>query len=153
MSSNDEHYRRLEQMYLGAPINRIFEPDIHIAEGAAEVSLTVKPEFHHAAHALHGSVYFKCLDDAAFFAANSLVLDVFVLTVSFNIVLMRPVIAGRIVATGRLVNASKNLHVASADLRDGRGRLLATGTGTFMRSTIPLGPDVGYPDGSGKTGQ
>jgi acyl-coenzyme A thioesterase PaaI-like protein len=35
---------------------------------------------HHSIHAVHGSVYFKALDDAAFFAVNSLVEDVFVLT-------------------------------------------------------------------------
>ena len=142
----DQHCRRLERMYLAAPINRIYEPDIIVAEGTAEVALTVKPAFHHAAHALHGSVYFKCLDDAAFFAANSLVLDVFVLTVTFNIVLLRPVTAGRIVARGRLVNTSRNVQVAQADLRDERDKLLATGSGTFMRSAIALGPELGYGD-------
>ena len=144
MLTPDEHFRRLERMYLSAPINRIYEPDIRISERAAEVGLTVQPAFHHAAHALHGSVYFKCLDDAAFFAANSIVLDVFVLTVTFNIVLLRPVTAGRIVASGRLVNASRSLHVAEAELRDERQKLVATGSGTFMRSPIALGPEVGY---------
>ena len=144
MLASDEHCRRLERMYLSAPINRIYEPDIRISERAAEVALTVQPAFHHAAHALHGSVYFKCLDDAAFFAANSVVLDVFVLTVTFNIVLLRPVTAGRIVAIGRLVNTSRNLQVAEAELRDERQKLVATGSGTFMRSTIALGPEVGY---------
>jgi hypothetical protein len=33
----------------------------------------VRPDFFHAAHAVHGSVYFKALDDAAFFAVASLV--------------------------------------------------------------------------------
>ena len=89
-------------------------------------------------------MYFKCLDDAAFFSANSIVLDVFVLTVTFNIVLLRPVTAGRIVASGRLVNASRSLHVAEAELRDARQTLVATGSGTFMRSPIALGPEVGY---------
>src|SRR6476646_4564559 len=144
--ASDEHRRRLERMYLSAPINRIYQPDISVADGTAEIALTVKPEFHHAAHALHGSVYFKCLDDAAFFAANSVVFDVFVLTVTFNIVLLRPVTAGRIVARGRLVNTSRSLQVAEAELRDGRDKLLATGSGTFMRSAIALGPEVGYGD-------
>src|SRR4051812_23261804 len=81
----DDHYRRLERMYAVAPINRFFEPVLHVTEGRAEISVPVKPEFFHAARAIHGSVYFKALDDAAFFAANSLVTDVFVLTVSFNL--------------------------------------------------------------------
>ena len=145
MLTSDEHCRRLERMYLSAPINRIYEPDIRVSEHAAEVALDVQPAFYHAAHAVHGSVYFKCLDDAAFFAANSVVFDVFVLTVTFNIVLLRPVTAGRIVATGRLVHTSRSLQFAEAELRDeGSQKLVATGSGTFMRSTIALGPDVGY---------
>jgi uncharacterized protein (TIGR00369 family) len=144
MLTSDEHCRRLERMYLSAPINRIYEPYIRVSDHAAEVGLTVQPAFHHAAHALHGSVYFKCLDDAAFFAANSIVLDVFVLTVTFNIVLLRPVTAGRIVARGRLVHTSRSLQVAEAQLRDEAEKLLATGWGTFMRSGIALGSEVGY---------
>jgi uncharacterized protein (TIGR00369 family) len=139
MLTSDEHYRRLERMYLSAPINRIFEPDIRVSERAAEVGLAVQPAFHHAANALHGSVYFKCLDDAAYFAANSVVLDVFVLTVTFNIVLLRPVTTGRILASGRLVHTSRSLQVAEAELRDEHQKLVATGSGTFMRSTIALG--------------
>jgi len=142
--TSDEHYRRLERMYLSAPINRIYQPDIRVSERAAEVGLAVQPAFHHAANALHGSVYFKCLDDAAFFAANSVILDVFVLTVTFNIVLLRPVTTGRILATGRLVHTSRSLQVAEAELRDENQKLVATGSGTFMRSTIALGPEVGY---------
>jgi uncharacterized protein (TIGR00369 family) len=144
MTSADEHFRRLERLYQSAPINRIYEPTIRVAEGVAEVALTVRPEFFHAAHAVHGSVYFKSLDDAAFFAANSVVLDVFVLTVTYNVVLVRPVSQGLITAVGRLVNSSRNLLVAEAELRDERARLLARGSGTFMRSTIALNADVGY---------
>ena len=146
MVTSDEHYRRLERMYLSAPINRIYEPDIRVSEGAAEVALVVQPAFYHAAQALHGSVYFKCLDDATFFAVNSVVFDVFVLTVTFNIVLVRPVTAGRISARGRLVHTSRSLYLAEAELRDESQKLVATGSGTFMRSKIALGPEVGYID-------
>ncbi len=50
----------------------------------------VGPHLHHAGGAVHGANYFKAMDDAAFFAANSLVDDVFVLTVSFNVYFLRP---------------------------------------------------------------
>jgi acyl-coenzyme A thioesterase PaaI-like protein len=84
----------LERMYVSAPINRYFAPQITVYDGRAEISIAVRPDFFHAAHALHGSVYFKALDDAAFFAVNSLVTDVFVLTVAFNVYLIRPVRTG-----------------------------------------------------------
>jgi hypothetical protein len=56
-----------------------------IRKGVAEVIIQVRPDFFHAAGAVRGSVYFKAMDDAAFFAVNSLVKDVFVLTVALKL--------------------------------------------------------------------
>lgn len=144
MLSHDEHYRRLERMYAGAPINAYFAPRLIVSERRSEVTIAVRPDFFHAAHALHGSVYFKALDDAAFFAASSVVTEVFVLTVSFEVVLLRPVSSGAIRANGRLIHESRNLLVAEADVRNESGELLARGSGTFMRSAIALDAGVGY---------
>ncbi|MFQ5747509.1 MAG: PaaI family thioesterase [Gemmatimonadota bacterium] len=140
----ESHYRKLERLYVGAPNNEYYRPSIRIERERAEISIDARPELFHAAHAVHGSVYFKLLDDAAFFAANSVVPDVFVLTASFHIVLTRPVAEGRITAAGRLLNASRRVLVAESELRSEAGKLLAHGSGTYMRSEIPLGPDVGY---------
>jgi len=140
----EEHYRRLERMYHQAAINAWHQPALQVSEGRAEVVVTVRPDFFHAAHAMHGALYFKSLDDSSFFAANSLVFDVFVLTVTFNIVLLRPVAEGIITAHGRLMHRSKSMLVAESELRDAQGRTLARGGGTFAYSTIPLGPEVGY---------
>jgi uncharacterized protein (TIGR00369 family) len=139
-----DHHRRLERMYLKAPVNAYFNPSIQIRDGEADIVIPVQPAFFHAAHAVHGSVYFKAMDDAAFFAVNSLVEDVFVLTASFNLYLLRPISAGEMRATGRVVQASRRLFVAEAELVDADGRLIATGTGTFMRSGVTLGPKVDY---------
>ena len=139
-----EHFRRLERMYASAPINQYYRPSMHIEEGTAEVVIPVRDDFFHAAHAVHGVVYFKLLDDAAFFAANSLVPDVFVLTVSLTSYLTRPVTTGEMRATGRVVHQSRRLLIADAEVVDGEGRQLARGTGTFMPSTIPLTPEIGY---------
>jgi len=141
---SEEHYRKLEHMYLSAPFNEIFQPDLTIREGEAEVSFDAGPHLHHAGNAVHGSNYFKALDDAAFFAVNSLVEDVFVLTVTFNIQLLRPVSEGRMTARGKVVNAGRTVWVAEADLIDDKGRLLGRGTGTFMRSKISLRDIAAY---------
>src|SRR5437763_12114499 len=134
-----EHYRRLERMYHAAPINEYFAPKLRIPEaGVAELRLVIRPDFHHAAGAAHGVVYFKALDDATFFAANSLVEDVFVLTVSFNLYFTRPVSEGEVVARGRVVSRSKRLYVAEGVSEDARGREIARGSGTFMPSTMTL---------------
>jgi uncharacterized protein (TIGR00369 family) len=140
----EEHFRRLERMYAAAPINRIYDPALRISEGSAELTIAVKPGFFHAAGAIHGSVYFKALDDAAFFAANSLVDDVFVLTVSFTIYITRPVSVGELRTTGTVVHRSKNLLIAESVAHDSQGRPVARGSGSFMRSQIPLTPEIGY---------
>ena len=139
-----EHYRALERMYVSAPTNAYYAPTISIHEGRAEIAVAVRREFFHAAGAVHGSVYFKLLDDAAFFAANSLLDDVFLLTVSFNIYLTRPVSEGQMRATGRVVHRSQRLFIAEAELADASGREIARGSGTFMRSNIALASVPGY---------
>ena len=135
---NNAHFRKLERMYLSAEFNEIFQPELSISEGEAEVSFDAGPHLHHAGKAVHGANYFKALDDAAFFAVNSLVEDVFVLTVTFNIQLMRPIREGRMIARGKVVNTGRTVWVADSILVDENGRQLARGTGTFMRSKMAL---------------
>ena len=141
---NKEHYRKLERMYLKAPTNEYFRPEIRIADGEAEVTLEVRPDFLHTAKGLHGAIYFKMMDDSSFFAVNSLVEDVFVLTVSYNVHLLRPVSEGTIRGRGTVVHQSKRLFVAESEVLDGNGAVIARGSGTFMRSKIPLTPEVDY---------
>jgi uncharacterized protein (TIGR00369 family) len=141
---NEEHFRKLERMYATARINTFFAPTLSIREGEAEIRVPVRPDFFHAAHAVHGAVYFKMLDEAAFFAVNSLVEDVFVLTVTFNLYLTRPITAGILHSTGRVVHSSKRLFIAESVLTDVQGKELARGSGSFMRSQIALTADLGY---------
>lgn len=140
------HFRKLERMYLAAPINTRMYAGITIAISPerAELTLPVDGKYHHAANAMHGSVYFKMLDDAAFFAVNSIVEDVFVLTVSINVQLLRPVVGGLIRSVGGLKSRSTNLFIADAELFDERNRLVGRASGNFMRSRIPLSAEIGY---------
>jgi uncharacterized protein (TIGR00369 family) len=131
-------------MYASAPVNKYFAPTMYVSEGRADVSIQVRPDFFHAAHAVHGLVYFKLLDDAAFFAVSSLVSEVFVLTISFNIYLTRPVSAGELKASGRVVHRARHLFLAESELVNANGQEVARGSGVFMRSTIALSPELGY---------
>jgi len=136
-------------MYAGGPINAFFRPSLHVAEGVATVRMPIRPDLHHAAHAAHGAVYFKMLDDAAFFAAQSLVDDVFVLTATFTVYLLAPVAAGEMVSTGTVVHQSKRLFLAES-IVEVDGKVVARGNGTFMRGTTRLDDRVGYrPEGAG----
>jgi len=141
----DAHYRALESLYAAAPINSMFESKLEIEEeGRARISFVIEPAHYHAAGAAHGTTYFKMLDDAAFYAANSLVNDFFLLTTAFNLLLTRPLKAGPVVAEGRWVNGRRRVLVADARLIDAEGEEVARGTGTFMRSRIRLASLPGY---------
>jgi len=142
--TKEDHFRKLERMYLSAPINAYYEPAIEVSEGRAEVVMPVRPDLFHAAGAAHGSLYFKAMDDAAFFAVSSLVDDVFVLTVSFNVYLTRPISEGEMRAVGRVVFRSQRLFLAESQVFNSTGKEIARGSGTFMPSKIPLTPELGY---------
>jgi uncharacterized protein (TIGR00369 family) len=138
------HFRALESLYRHAPINDLFESSIEIGEGFARIRFEVDESFFHAAAAAHGTIYFKMLDDAAFYACNSLVTDRFLLTTAFNLHFTRPLKAGPATAEGRWASGRRRVYVADAQLIDGQGEVAARGTGTFMRSHIPLSGLPGY---------
>lgn len=139
------HFRALESLYASAPINGLFESRLEIAsEGYARIRFTVSPDMFHAAHAAHGTIYFKMLDDAAFYAANSLVTDRFLLTTAFNLHFTKPVRGGTVIAEGRWISGKRRVFVAEAHLTDEEGDEIGRGTGTFMRSHIALSSLAGY---------
>jgi uncharacterized protein (TIGR00369 family) len=139
------HYRALEQLYASAPINGLFPSRLSItAPGTAEIRFQADPAQFHAAGAAHGTIYFKMLDDAAFYAANSLVSDRFLLTTGFNLHFTKPLRSGAVVAHGRWVSGKRRVFIAEAHLVDEDGDEIGRGTGTFMRSHIPLSSLQGY---------
>ncbi len=144
MIINEDHYRKLENMMHGAPIVKLTGARIAIGKGKAEITLPVNDKLFHAAGALHGSMYFLALDNAAWFAVNSLVPDVFVLTVSFNVYLIRPVDKGIVRAEGRVTNSTRTQFFAEAILYDEDNREIARGSGTFVRGKTKLTPEIGY---------
>ncbi len=139
------HLGALESLYNSAPINRLFESALLLPEaGRSEIRFTVSPDSFHAAGAAHGTLYFKMLDDAAFYAANGLVSDRFLLTTAFNLHFTKPMRSGEARAEGRWISGKRRVFVAEARIVDAEGEECARGTGTFMRSHIPLSGLDGY---------
>jgi len=142
--NKDKHFVALENMYLAAPINTIYKPSINVSEGQSEIEIELNEGFFHAAGAVHGSVYFKMLDDSAFFAVNSLERDVFVLTTSFTIYLTRPVSFGSMRAVGNVVNITKSQFIAESVAYNSEGKEIARGSGVFVRGKYKLTDALGY---------
>lgn len=139
------HWRALEGLYASAPVNQLFPSRLDVmGEGRSRITFTVGEQHYHAAGAAHGTIYFKMLDDAAFYAANTLVTDRFLLTTSFNLHFTRPVRAGEVVAEGRWISGRRRVLVAESRLIDAEGEEIGRGTGTFQRSRISLSSLAGY---------
>lgn len=140
----DPHFTALENMYLSAPVNDFYHPRIEVSEAGATIEIEVSEKLFHAAGAVHGSVYFKLLDDAAFFAANSLERDVFVLTTSFTTYLTRPVSSGKLRSVGRVVSQTRSQFIAEAIVYGADGSEVGRGNGIFVRGKTRLREVSGY---------
>ncbi|MEL1251819.1 PaaI family thioesterase [Aurantiacibacter gilvus] len=144
-NGQEAHFRALEQLYASAPVNQLFESRLEVLEpGRSRISFTASERFYHAAGATHGTLYFKMLDDAAFYAANSLVSDRFLLTTGFNLHFTKPLRDGKVIAEGRWISGKRRVFIAEAHLMDEEGDEIGRGTGTFMRSHIALSGLPGY---------
>ncbi len=144
-SGEQAHFRSLESLYRAAPVNRLFASELAIPEaGRASICFDVAPASFHAAGAAHGTLYFKMLDDAAFYAANSLISDRFLLTTAFNLHFTRPLRTGAARAEGRWISGRRRVLIAEARIVDQDGEECARGTGTFLRSHIVLSGLDGY---------
>ena len=144
-TGEEAHLRALEMLYDSAPINQLFQSQLVLPEaGRSEIRFPVSNDSFHAAGAAHGTLYFKMLDDAAFYAANGLVSDRFLLTTAFNLHFTKPMRSGEARAEGRWISGKRRVFVAEARIVDAEGEECARGTGTFMRSHIPLSGLDGY---------
>jgi uncharacterized protein (TIGR00369 family) len=139
-----EHYRKLENMMHTSSFVNWAGAKVNVKKGEAHISLPVKEKLFHAAGAMHGALYFLALDNAAFFAANSLVEDVFVLTTSFTTYITRPVSDGVVKSIGRVVNQNRSQFICESVLYDSHDKDIARATGIFVRSKIPLSAEIGY---------
>jgi len=148
LAGEEAHLRALESLYNSAPINRLFGSTLILPEaGKSEIRFDVSPDSYHAAGAAHGTLYFKMMDDAAFYAANGLVSDRFLLTTAFNLHFTKPMRGGEARAEGRWISGKRRVFVAEARIVDADGEECARGTGTFMRSHIALSGLDGYRPG------
>ena len=139
-----DHFTKLENMMHSAPFVKLTGARVEVQKGEARITLPIKKEFYHAAGAMHGALYFLALDNAAFFAVNSLVEDVFVLTTSFTTYITRPVSRGVVTAMGKVVNRNRTQFIAESVLHNSDDREIARASGIFVRSKVSLSEKIGY---------
>jgi acyl-coenzyme A thioesterase PaaI-like protein len=138
------HCRKLESMYLNAPCNAHYRSGIRISDGEAEVVVRVRDDLLDAAGSVHASIIQGAMSDAALFAANSIVPKELMRSTGFNILFTGSVAAGALVARGRIIGITEDRWLTEAVALDGEGNELGRGTGTFVKSDVPLSSDIGY---------
>ena len=128
----------LVDLYLSAPINKLYAPMMVLNQGESEITQNFNSSLCHSKGFLHGSVLFKLLDDAAYFACQSLENRYFMVTSNFNIHFIRPVNSGTLISKGSILNSSTNQFVAESTIYNSEGVIIAKGSGTFVKSNILL---------------
>ncbi len=142
----ENHFERLKAMYLSAPVNHTLpKPAIKIGDGVCEIDSRFDENYFHAAGSLHGAMYFKMLDDAAYFAAASLDRDYFLYTVRFETRLKRPVTTEILHAEGLVTlrpdideNGNFDGGIKAISRLYADGKLVAEGSGEFRRGPKKL---------------
>lgn len=103
-------------------------------EGWLEVTLSVKPELMNGDGALHGGMW-AVVADSSMGGALRTVIDGATeraVTAQLDVRWMRPAHGDRLRSVGRLLRRGRTLSHLTAELFDGRGELVGSGTGTFM---------------------
>jgi uncharacterized protein (TIGR00369 family) len=135
---SDAHLRRLERVYHAANTNRLIPAKLTLGAGCAELEMHVGEPHQQAVGGIHGMLYFKAVDEAGFYAANSLVDDVFLTTASANLNLLGPMTEGTMRARADVVHRTRSSLLVEVVVRDGAGAQIARASCTFVRGKVPL---------------
>jgi len=108
--------------------------EIGLSEGGAgQVSLSVQPPHLQAAGQVHGGLIAVLADTAMFRAVRSaLGPGQRTTTVELKVNFLDNTSSGRLTAEARVVSGGERLMVGDIEIKDGDGRLIAQGLGTFL---------------------
>uniref|UniRef100_UPI00404849F2 PaaI family thioesterase n=1 Tax=Roseivirga sp. TaxID=1964215 RepID=UPI00404849F2 len=144
--SDRSHYRKLERLFQAAPLNQgIFKgSELEVEFERATLRLTIGNQYFHAADAMHGAIYFKLLDDSAYFAAASIEKTYFLLTKSYTIHFRRPVMDDTLTAIGKVTEVNEREILAASEIYNSAGKLVANGEGIFVKGPNRLDELYGF---------
>ena len=105
-----------------------------ISSGQVSIHLETRDELRQNQGVVHGGAIASLIDTAAAFAViTQLNLDERVSTTDLTIHYLRPVSAGRLSATARILRGGRRLFVLSVEVTDDRQALVATAVTSYIR--------------------
>ena len=108
--------------------------EIGLSEGGeGRVSLSVQPHHLQGAGQVHGGLIAVLADTAMFRAVRSLLgPGQRTTTIELKVNFLENTNSGRLTATAKVVSSDGRLMVGDIEVKDGDGRLIAQGLGTFL---------------------
>ena len=140
----EEHLRKLERMYLAGSANQYLDAGIEVSDGKAEIVVPIQEKFLDATGAVHESIYFGAMVDAARFAATSAAGAVVLTAVGFTMNLAGSVSEGDILVRARLMGNSEGHFLVEAALTDSKGEEIGRANGAFTGNGTELTEEMGY---------
>lgn len=138
MSENDldeTQLARVREAFASVPYARFLGLELgEVKGGEAVIHLDVRDELKQNQGVVHGGAIASLIDTASAFAVvTKLDAGERVTTTDLTIHYLRPVIAGRLTATARIVRGGRRLFVLSIEVADNQGRLVATAVTTYIK--------------------
>ena len=125
-------------LYDTAPMKKTFGLDLsYNEEGQAGFHLPFQERLCHGLMDVHGGVVATMIDNAGWFTAAT-EYDTWINTSEFTVRLLEPANREDLYATGTIIRAGSKICVTSMEVRGSSGRLVATGSGTFIVSQKSL---------------
>ncbi len=126
---------RIHEAFASVPYAKFLGLELgEMKPGEASIHLAVRDELRQNRGVVHGGAVASLIDTASAFAVvTRLEPDERVTTTDLTIHYLRPVSAGRITATARIVRAGRRLFVLSVEVMDDQQKLIATAVTTYIR--------------------
>jgi len=126
---------RIHEAFASVPYAKFLGLELgEMKPGEASIHLAVRDELRQNRGVVHGGAVASLIDTASAFAVvTRLEPDERVTTTDLTIHYLRPVSAGRLTATARIVRAGRRLFVLSVEVMDDQQKLIATAVTTYIR--------------------
>ena len=139
--STDDIRRRADNLvafFALAPMKQTFGMELSYDEqGDANFDMPFKEALCHAMKDTHGGAIATLIDNAGWFTAATRY-DHWISTSEMTVRLHEPANQEDLRAVGSIVRAGKRMCSTTMEVRTSSGRLVATGAGTFVVSSIPM---------------
>ena len=119
--------------YLDHPMHKDLRLNLTYKKGVAKLVLDVMPQNLNLVGILHGSFFFKLMDDACFFSIMTINNVLFVATSNFSVTYFRPVLKGKITATASVIESSDFKYFCQCIIVNEFDDKIASGSGTFIK--------------------